>query len=136
MQAQRSTAARTLLVVSLVASGLMTVASGGLGWYMSGRCSARAGDTGDRPRASDQHLGERLALMGPGRAQGTCDTFDDMLERLDAAFTTSAASSPTASHELPRRDGERTAIDVDPGQPTRRPAATDMATRCGVDRPG
>ena len=43
----------------------MTVASGGLGWYVSGRVlrPVRA-ITETARRASDQHLGERLALTG------------------------------------------------------------------------
>ena len=38
-------------------------------------------------RASEQHLGERLALTGASdELKELADTFDGMLERLDAAF--------------------------------------------------
>ena len=53
--------------------GVMTVASGGLGWFMSGRVLRPVRViTETARRASEQHLGERLALTGAtGRAQGT-----------------------------------------------------------------
>jgi methyl-accepting chemotaxis protein len=77
----------SLLLFSLLGLGVMTAASGGLGWYISGRVlrPVRAITEAAR-RASDQHLGERLALTGAqDELKELADTFDDMLERLDLA---------------------------------------------------
>ena len=140
MQAQRSDALRNLLAVSLVGLGLMTVASGGLGWYMSGRVLRPVRViTETARRASDQHLGERLALTGAtDELKELADTFDDMLERLDAAFTTQRRFVANASHELRTPlTVMRTAIDVTLAKPS--PTArqlTDMAVRVrrSIDR--
>jgi signal transduction histidine kinase len=140
MQAQRADALRNLLVVSLAGLGVMTVASGGLGWFMSGRVlrPVRA-ITQTARRASEQHLGERLALTGAtDELKELADTFDDMLERLDAAFATQRRFVANASHELRTPlTVMRTAIDVTLAKPS--PTArqlTDMAVRVrrSIDR--
>ena len=132
-QAQREDALRNLLVVSLIGLGVMTVASGGLGWYMSGRVlrPVRA-ITETARRASEQHLGERLALTGArDELKELADTFDDMLERLDAAFAAQRRFVANASHELRTPlTVMRTAIDVTLAKPS--PTArqlTDTAVR-------
>ena len=67
MQAQRQQALGNLLRSALIGLGLITVASGGLGWFMSGRMLRPVRViTETARRASEQHLGERLALTGPG----------------------------------------------------------------------
>jgi signal transduction histidine kinase len=118
----------------------MTVASGGLGWFMSGRVlrPVRA-ITQTARRASEQHLGERLALTGAtDELKELADTFDDMLERLDAAFATQRRFVANASHELRTPlTVMRTAIDVTLAKPS--PTArqlTDMAVRVrrSIDR--
>jgi signal transduction histidine kinase len=132
-QAQRGDALRNLLVFSLVGLGVMTVASGGLGWFMSGRVLRPVRViTETARRASEQHLGERLALTGAtDELKELADTFDDMLERLDAAFTTQRRFVANASHELRTPlTVMRTAIDVTLAKPS--PTArqlTDMAVR-------
>jgi signal transduction histidine kinase len=83
-------------------------------------------------RASEQHLGERLALAGPrDELRELADTFDDMLERLDAAFATQRRFVANASHELRTPlTVMRTAIDVTLAKPS--PTASqlkDMAVR-------
>jgi len=139
-QAQRGDALRNLLVFSLVGLGVMTVASGGLGWFMSGRVLRPVRViTETARRASEQHLGERLALTGAtDELKELADTFDDMLERLDSAFATQRRFVANASHELRTPlTVMRTAIDVTLAKPS--PTArqlTDMAVRVrrSIDR--
>jgi signal transduction histidine kinase len=118
----------------------MTVASGGLGWFMSGRVLHPVRViTETARRASEEHLGERLALTGAtDELKELADTFDDMLERLDAAFATQRRFVANASHELRTPlTVMRTAIDVTLAKPS--PTArqlTDMAVRVrrSIDR--
>jgi signal transduction histidine kinase len=118
----------------------MTVASGGLGWFVSGRVlrPVRA-ITETARRASDQHLGERLALTGPrDELRELADTFDDMLERLDLAFAAQRRFVANASHELRTPlTVMRTAIDVALAKPDKTiRQLEDMAGRVrrSVDR--
>jgi signal transduction histidine kinase len=140
LAAQRQSALSTLLSFSLVGLAVMTVASGGLGWFMSGRVLRPVRViTETARRASEQHLGERLALTGArDELKELADTFDGMLERLDAAFTTQRRFVANASHELRTPlTVMRTAIDVTLAKPS--PTArqlTDMAVRVrrSIDR--
>jgi len=140
LQAQRQHALSNLLVFSLAGLGVMTVASGGLGWFISGRVLRPVRViTQTARRASVQHLGERLALDGArDELKELADTFDDMLERLDAAFATQRRFVANASHELRTPlTVMRTAIDVTLAKPS--PTArqlTDMAVRVrrSIDR--
>jgi len=139
-EAQRQSALSKLLSFSLVGLAVMTVASGGLGWVMSGRVLRPVRViTETARRASEQHLGERLALTGArDELKELADTFDGMLERLDAAFTTQRRFVANASHELRTPlTVMRTAIDVTLAKPS--PTArqlTDMAVRVrrSIDR--
>jgi signal transduction histidine kinase len=140
LQAQRNRVLSDLLLLSLVGLAGMTVASGGLGWYMSGRVLRPVRViTETARRASERHLGERLALTGArDELKELADTFDDMLERLDAAFATQRRFVANASHELRTPlTVMRTAIDVTLAKPsptTRQ--LTDMAVRVrrSIDR--
>ena len=140
LEAQRQSALSTLLSFSLVGLAVMTVASGGLGWFMSGRVLRPVRViTETARRASEQHLGERLALTGArDELRELADTFDGMLERLDAAFATQRRFVANASHELRTPlTVMRTAIDVTLAKPS--PTArqlTDMAVRVrrSIDR--
>ena len=139
-EAQRQSALSKLLSFSLVGLAVMTVASGGLGWVMSGRVLRPVRViTETARRASEQHLGERLALTGArDELKELADTFDDMLERLDGAFTTQRRFVANASHELRTPlTVMRTAIDVTlaKSSPTAR-QLTDMAVRVrrSIDR--
>ncbi len=119
---QRDQTLNTLLLFSLVGLGLMAVASGGLGWIVSGRVLRPVRIiTETARRASEQHLGERLALTGPrDELKELADTFDDMLERLDAAFASQKRFVANASHELRTPlTVMRTAIDVTLAKPSR-----------------
>ncbi len=132
MQAQQNTLAK-LLGYWALGLGVLTVASGGLGWYISGRLLRPVREiTATARRASEQHLGERLALAGPrDELRELADTFDDMLERLDAAFAAQRRFVANASHELRTPlTVMRTAIDVTLAKPS--PTArqlTDTAVR-------
>jgi signal transduction histidine kinase len=140
LEAQRQSALSTLLSFSLVGLAVMTVASGGLGWFMSGRVLRPVRViTETARRASEQNLGERLALTGArDELRELADTFDGMLERLDAAFATQRRFVANASHELRTPlTVMRTAIDVTLAKPS--PTArqlTDMAVRVrrSIDR--
>ena len=140
LQAQRQSLLSDLLAFSLVGLAGMTVASAGLGWFMSGRVLRPVRViTETARRASEQHLGERLALTGPrDELKELADTFDGMLERLDAAFATQRQFVANASHELRTPlTVMRTAIDVTLAKPA--PTArqlTDMAVRVrrSIDR--
>jgi signal transduction histidine kinase len=140
LEAQRQSALSKLLSFSLIGLAVMTVASGGLGWVMSGRVLRPVRViTETARRASEQHLGERLALTGArDELKELADTFDGMLERLDAAFTTQRRFVANASHELRTPlTVMRTAIDVTLAKPS--PTArqlTDMAVRVrrSIDR--
>jgi signal transduction histidine kinase len=139
-QTQRNRALNELLVFSLIGLGAMTIASGGLGWFMSGRVLRPVRViTETARRASEQHLGERLALTGArDELRELADTFDDMLERLDAAFATQRRFVANASHELRTPlTVMRTAIDVTLAKPSPTAAQlTDMAVRVrrSIDR--
>jgi signal transduction histidine kinase len=133
MQALRQNTLAKLLGFWLLGLGVMTVASAGLGWFMSGRVLRPVRViTETARRASEQHLGERLALTGAtDELKELADTFDDMLERLDAAFATQRRFVANASHELRTPlTVMRTAIDVTLAKPS--PTArqlADMAVR-------
>jgi signal transduction histidine kinase len=118
----RQRALHSLLLFSLLGLGAMTVASGGLGWFVSGRVlrPVRA-ITETARRASEAHLGERLALTGASdELKELADTFDDMLERLDLAFAAQRRFVANASHELRTPlTVMRTAIDVALAKPSR-----------------
>jgi signal transduction histidine kinase len=129
----RQRALNSLLLFSLLGLGVMTVASGGLGWFVSGRVlrPVRA-ITETARRASDQHLGERLALTGPrDELRELADTFDDMLTRLDLAFAAQRRFVANASHELRTPlTVMRTAIEVALAKPARTTQQLeDMAVR-------
>jgi signal transduction histidine kinase len=140
IQSLRQNTLAKLLGFWLLGLGVMTVASGGLGWFMSGRVLRPVRViTETARRASEQHLGERLALTGAtDELKELADTFDDMLERLDAAFATQRRFVANASHELRTPlTVMRTAIDVTLAKPS--PTArqlTDMAVRVrrSIDR--
>jgi len=119
---QREHALSDLLLFSVIGLGAMTIVSGGAGWVVSGRVlrPVRA-ITQTARRASEQHLGERIALTGAkDELRELADTFDDMLERLDQAFAAQRRFVADASHELRTPlTVMRTAIDVTLAKPSR-----------------
>jgi signal transduction histidine kinase len=119
---QRDHALHSLLLFSAVGLGIMTVLSGGAGWIVAGRVLRPVRIiTGTARRASEENLGERIALAGArDELKELADTFDDMLERLDRAFTAQRRFVANASHELRTPlTVMRTAIDVTLAKPAR-----------------
>jgi signal transduction histidine kinase len=126
---QRDQTLAHLLEYSLIALGAMTVVSGGLGWVMAGRVLRPVSSiTAAARRASDRHLGERLGLTGPkDELKELADTFDEMLERLDAAFALQRRFVADASHELRTPlTVMRTAIEVTMAKPARTPEQLEV----------
>jgi len=130
---QKDRALHSLLLYSLVGLGVMTVASGGAGWLVSGRVLRPVRVITDTARrASEQHLGERIGMTGVrDELRELADTFDAMLDRLDSAFAAQRAFVANASHELRTPlTIMRTAIDVTLAKPGRTQAQLeDMAER-------
>ena len=139
-QSQRAEAVHQLLLYSLVGLGIMGAVSGAVGWLVAGRALRPVhAITGAARRASEENLGERLALAGPpDELKELADTYDAMLARLDAAFASQRRFVANASHELRTPlTVMRTAIDVTLAKPDRTPAQLeDMAAevRGAVDR--
>jgi signal transduction histidine kinase len=111
-----------------------------LGWIVAGRALRPVhAITAAARRASQENLGERIALAGPDdELKELADTFDAMLGRLDAASAGQRRFVADASHELRTPlTVMRTAIDVTlarPGRTARRGRAG--RGRAGRRRPG
>jgi signal transduction histidine kinase len=99
---QRDQTLQHLLVYGIVALAGTTVFAAVLGWFVAGRILRPVhAITAAARRASERHLGERLALGGPrDELRELADTFDDLLARLDAAFAGQRRFVANASHEL------------------------------------
>jgi signal transduction histidine kinase len=140
LASQRKRALSSLLLYSFVGLGLATIASGGVGWVVSGRVlKPVSAITQTARRASERHLGERIALSGPDdELKELADTFDDMLARLDQAFASQRRFVADASHELRTPLAVmRTAIEVTLAKPGRTAAqleATAVRVRDAIDR--
>jgi signal transduction histidine kinase len=113
--AQRATTLAHLLTYSLLGLAGATLLAAAAGWLAAGRilrpvhrltAAARA--------ASEQNLSQRIALRGPrDELRELADTFDTMLARLEAAFSSQRQFIANASHELRTPlTVMRTAIDV------------------------
>ena len=95
-------ALNSLLNRSLLALLGLTVVAFAFGYAMAGRVLSPLGRitrTAQRVAGSDLH--RRIELGGPDdELKELADTFDEMLDRLDRAFSRSSGSSANASHEL------------------------------------
>ena len=87
---------------TLIAVGILFLLSMVVGWIMSGRVLKPVGEITTVAReiqASD--LSRRIALEGPDdELKRLADTFDEMLQRLDAAFTSQRQFLADTSHDL------------------------------------
>ena len=117
----------------MIGLGVLAIAAAGLGWLVAGRALRPVRSiTEAARRASELRLGQRLALTGPDdELKELADTFDVMLERLDAAFTSQKRFVANAAHELRTPlTAMRTAIEVTLSKPTRTPEQLEaMAAR-------
>ncbi|OEU86038.1 histidine kinase [Streptomyces abyssalis] len=100
--AQRAVALDELLQRSLMALLGLAVAAFAFGYVMAGRVLSPLGRitrTARQVASSDLH--KRIELEGPDdELKELSDTFDDMLDRLDRAFTAQQRFVANASHEL------------------------------------
>jgi signal transduction histidine kinase len=95
-------ALRQLWTWSLVALAIMTIITFGSAWFLAGRMLRPLHAITDTARRlSGSTLHERIALKGPrDELKDLADTFDEMLVRLDSAFTAQKEFVANASHEL------------------------------------
>jgi hypothetical protein len=86
-------------VLALIGTTLVAIA---VGWVVAGRVLRPLADiTATARRVSQDRLDERIALDGPDdELRELADTFDDMLDRLAAAFASQRRFVANASHEL------------------------------------
>jgi signal transduction histidine kinase len=93
---------RNLIIASVIALGVMTVVSVGMGWFVAGRALRPVREmTATAQRISAHNLDERLAVTGPAdELKELGDTIDALLERLETAFTAQRRFVANASHEL------------------------------------
>jgi signal transduction histidine kinase len=98
----RAEALRQLWIKSLLALAIMVVITFGLAWLVAGRMlRPLQAITDTARRLSSSTLHKRIALRGPrDELKELADTFDDMLGRLDMAFTAQKEFVANASHEL------------------------------------
>lgn len=87
---------------TLIAIGILFLLSIVIGWIMSGRVLKPVGEitaVANDIQASD--LSRRIALEGPDdELKRLADTFDEMLDRLDAAFSSQRQFLADTSHDL------------------------------------
>ena len=121
---------RAFLEFTLAGLGLGTVLAAGLGWAVSRRVlRPLTAVTTAAQAASQENLGQRLALAGPpDELKELADTFDAMLARLEAAFASQRRFVANASHELRTPLTEmRTLIDVTMARPAASAAQLEPA---------
>lgn len=93
---------RDVRAIGLITLGGLAVVSVGVGWVVAGRMLRPVHRiTATAQEVSGPRLGARIALDGPDdELRRLADTFDAMLDRLDAAFAAQSAFVADAPHEL------------------------------------
>ena len=135
-----SSVSHQLLIASVIALGIMAVASVAFGWIIAGRALRPVRDmTAAAQRISADNLHERLAVSGPAdELKDLGDTIDGLLERLEEAFSAQGRFVANASHELRTPlTTMRAAIDVAMAKPDPVPPQTVALTnrlRTELDR--
>jgi signal transduction histidine kinase len=125
----------TMLMVSFVLVGILTVIAGVIGWIVAGQALRPLRDiTATARRVADKSLHERIALTGPkDEIKDLADTLDAMLERLDRSFDSQRRFVANASHELrtpltiTRTLIEVALLDADPSDKVRQLGTTLLA---------
>ncbi|ARQ68097.1 sensor histidine kinase [Streptomyces marincola] len=126
---QRAIALDQLLRSSLLALLGLAVAAFAFGYVMAGRVLSPLGRitrTARRVAGSDLH--RRIELDGPDdELKELADTFDEMLDRLDRAFTAQQRFVANASHELRTPLAiNRTLLEVQLSDPDATPELTQL----------
>lgn len=100
--ALRSAARSQMLTAGGIAFVAVVLAAAVLAWTVTGRVLRPLHDvTGSARRLSAESLDERIGLTGPrDEVAELADTFDAMLDRLQAAFDSQRRFVANASHEL------------------------------------
>lgn len=101
-QHQRALTLSRLLEYSLITLAVVILLAAVLGWVFAKRALRPVHQiTAAARTASKDNLGARVALRGPrDELTELADTFDQMLERLQAAFESQSRFIANASHEL------------------------------------
>jgi signal transduction histidine kinase len=101
-QHQRDVTLSHLLQYSLITLAIVIALAAILGWIAAGRALRPVHRiTAAARAASEQNLSARVALRGPrDELHELAETFDDMLDRLQAAFEGQQRFIANASHEL------------------------------------
>ena len=129
-----------LFMASLVALAIMAAVSVLVGWMFAGRSLRPLRRiTATARRISEDNLHERLAFGGPrDELKDLADTFDGLLERLEAAFATQRRFVANASHELRTPLATmRASLDVAIAKPGPLPPQTEVLAgrlRAELDR--
>ncbi|HEY4751649.1 MAG TPA: HAMP domain-containing sensor histidine kinase [Candidatus Limnocylindrales bacterium] len=139
-QAQFDLTLSHLLLYSLITLAAVIAVAAVLGWILAGRTLRPVHQITAAARAASEHnLSARVALTGPrDELRDLADTFDDMLDRLQAAFEAQQRFIANASHELRTPlTVMRTTVDVVLDNPDSSPddlrgMAADL--RAAVDR--
>lgn len=136
---QRQQALDDLLSRSLLALVGLSVIAFAFGYAMAGRVLAPLGRITRTARSvAGSDLSRRIELDGPDdELKELADTFDDMLDRLERAFTAQQRFVANASHELRTPLAiNRTLLEVqlsDPGAP---PSSSNSARPCSPPMSG
>jgi len=138
--AQAPALSHALFMASLVALAIMAAVSVLVGWMFAGRSLRPLRRiTATARRISEDNLHERLAFKGPrDELKDLADTFDGLLERLEAAFAAQRRFVANASHELRTPLATmRASLDVAIAKPGPLPPQTEVLAgrlRAELDR--